>query len=504
MRQPPLGVVTDKAMADLFAEKARDRVRWDPISGRWLAYDGNAWRPDHRGYVLELAKQIVIEGVNCAVEEGDSDLALKLLAFHRAKNLSAMLKLSQSVPGVPALPEEFDRNGWLFNTQSHTIDLRTGAPRPHDPADMLTKVCGTGYDPAATCPVWLSFLHRIFGGDQALIGLMKRIFGYSLVGAVREHVFIVLWGTGANGKTTLTHVLLKLVGDYGMAVRPEIFLDGEGDPQGFGLADLPGVRVIVGSEISPGRRKLNESLVKSLTGRDRIRAAHKYGRPFEFEPVFKPILATNHKPAIEGQDHAIWRRMKLVPFSVTISDAEQDTELPDKLAGELPGIMNWALEGCYEWQQKGLEFPNEVTQATAEYRAEQDELGGWIEACCVIRSDVTDEVGALYADYAGWCRDHTETPISMKRFGAALDDKGIVSERGAKGKRRRRGVRRLSVTPVSEAGDASLGVTHPQSYSPESPIRAREGDLPESGSRCVTRHPPEIPWAEVDEALGKR
>jgi putative DNA primase/helicase len=496
MTPPLLNVVTDKAMADLFAVKVGSEVRWDAVNTVWRTYDGIAWRVDRRGHVRELAKNVVTDAAKAALDANDPELARKMLAWHRQQGLSAILELAKSVPGIPALPEDFDRDGWLLNTLTHTVDLRTGVPRPHNPADLLTKVCPAAYDPQAKCPRWLAFLDRIFASNTALIASVQRIVGYTLVGAVLEHAFIVFWGTGANGKTTLTHVLLRLAGDYGMAVRPEVFLDHDADPQGFALADLPGVRVIVGSEISPGRRKLNESLVKSMTGRDRIRASHKYGRPFEFEPVFKPILATNHKPVIEGQDHAIWRRLKLVPFTVTIPESEQDAGLPDKLVEELPGILNWALKGCHEWQHIGLAFPEEVTQATANYRAEQDILGDWIEARCVIQPDIADEIAGLYADYAGWCQDHSETPVKMKRFAGALDDKGFVSVKGAKGKRRRRGI---AVASVSETGGASPEVAHPQSCLSESLAPTRVSDFLKSGPDA----PPAPPAADPDQVMAR-
>jgi len=504
MTAPLLNIITDVGMADLFADRIHKKARWDPVNKMWRSYYDGAWRVDHRGHVRELAKETVKEAAGAALEAGDAELAKKILAWHRHQGLSAMLELVKSVEGIPALPQEFDRDGWLLNTLTHTVDLRTGMARAHDPADLLTKTCPAVYDPNAQCPRWQAFLDRIFASNQNVISLLQRIFGMALTGVIREHVFLVFWGTGANGKSTLLHVLLRLVGDYGAAVQPEVFVDRDSDPQGFALADLPGVRVVVAVETKQNR-KLNEPLVKFTTGRDRIRVARKYGQPFEFEPVFKPILATNHKPVIEGQDHAIWRRVKLVPFEVTIPDHEQDPELPDKLLEELPGILNWALAGCYEWQSNGLAFPDEVTQATADYRAEQDVLADWIAARCVVRPDVSDEVAGLYSDYVAWCQDNTDQPISKRRFAQALDDHGFTPVRLHRNTvRGRRGICRIAQAPPppkAEDVDASPDVDAKQAISNTLPSRTRIETSRKTASTSVLRPQTEIPWDDVDEAL---
>jgi putative DNA primase/helicase len=435
------GKWTDTSVAELWAKRVGQRFRYEPVNRLWREHDGIRYRIDHRGAAVESLKTTISEAAKAAIDTGDSTLAREVLAWHKMPRLMAALKLAESIPGVPVLPHELDADPWLLNTESHTIDLRTGQARDHSPADLITKVCPTVYDPDATCPRWLAFLGRIFGGSEALIGLMQRIFGACLAGVTRENVFLVFHGGGSNGKTVLITVLLRLSGDYGLSIRPEVFLDRESDPQGFGLADLPGVRVVTAAET---RRdgKLNEALVKTTTGRDRLRVAHKFGQFFEFTPVFTPILVTNHRPTIEGQDHAIWRRVKLVPFNVTIPDHEQDHGLADRLMGELPGILNWALDGCLAWQREGFGFPDEVIQATADYRAEQDVLGDWLEARCVVRPDVEDEFGGLYADYVGFSGDRNEQPVNQTRFRMSLDERGFAPVKRSKGVRHRRGIAR--------------------------------------------------------------
>jgi putative DNA primase/helicase len=287
----------------------------------------------------------------------------------------------------------------------------------------------------------MTFSDRIFNGDKTLIIFIQRVFGYCLTGMISEQVIFILYGVGANGKSTLLHILRSLGGDYAYHCRPEVFTTKHNDSQGFELVPLAGARIVTTTETSAGRR-LDESLVKEMTGGEPINCAPKYGDFFSFQPVFKPLLATNHKPEIKGADEGIWRRVLLIPFNVTIPEKERDRDLPQKLEKELSGILNWALEGVRAFLEKGLQIPEEVRSATANYRAEQDIIGNWIEDNCVIDSEASDEYAALYQDYVTWCEANKEEPINKARFSSSLDERRFFAHRGAKGKRLRSGIAR--------------------------------------------------------------
>jgi putative DNA primase/helicase len=197
--------------------------------------------------------------------------------------------------------------------------------------------------------------------------------------------------------------------------------------------------VVTATETSAGRR-LDEALVKEMTGGEPVTCAPKYGDFFSFQPQFKPLLATNHKPEIRGTDEGIWRRVLLLPFTVTIPEKERDRDLARKLEGELPGILNWALAGVNDFFKTGLRMPDEVRSATAEYRAEQDILANWIEEHCTLDSHASAEYAALYKDYVAWCETNKEEPINKSRFSSSLDERGCPAHRGAKGKRLRLGI----------------------------------------------------------------
>lgn len=253
---------------------------------------------------------------------------------------------------------------WLFNVQNGTIDLRTGKLRPHNPADLITFISPVAYDPAATCPTWTRFLSEVFAGDLEMVAFIQRGVGWSLTGVVKERALFFLHGNaGKNGKTTLVEAIMKLVGTcgesaygYGRKVGAETFMKSRNSEDNQRkAATLAGPRFICTSEVDEDHR-LDEQLVKDITGGDTLEGRRLYQEAFTFKPQFKPWMYGNHKPEIRGTDDAIWSRVRLIPFDVSFKGRE-DLDLADKLEAELPGILNWAIQGCLDWQRSGLQPP---------------------------------------------------------------------------------------------------------------------------------------------------
>jgi putative DNA primase/helicase len=262
-----------------------------------------------------------------------------------------------------------------------------------------------------------------------------------------------LHGSGANGKTTFLEIIRAITGDYAAVADFTTFLEKRGDGPRNDVARLFGARVVTSSEVGEGKR-LNESLVKALTGGEMISARFLYADLFEFMPTFKVFLAANHKPVIRGTDDGIWRRVRLVPFTVQIPAEEQDKELLAKLRGELPGILRWALAGCILWQRHGLGIPDEVRAATEAYRSESDTMGAFLEEYCELGTgfEFSEPASALYAAYAQWAREGGEYQLSQTAFGRRLEERGIVAvKKGTGGSRKvwRDGVR-LVVRPAAQ------------------------------------------------------
>jgi P4 family phage/plasmid primase-like protien len=253
--------------------------------------------------------------------EADQAIFRAMDAFCKASNsehgLRAMLALARSEPGIPILPGELDGDPWLLNVLNGTIDLRTGTLRPHDREDRITKLADVRFDSEADCPVWIGFLQEVLP-DPDLREFVRRLVGYRLTGSTQEHVLPFLFGVGANGKSTFLNTIQSLLGiTYAIKAPADLLLAMRNESHPTELADLFGKRLVCCNEAEDGRR-LAESLVKELTGGDKIRARRMREDFWEFSPTHKIWLAANHKPSVRGTDHGIWRRIKLIPFTVTI------------------------------------------------------------------------------------------------------------------------------------------------------------------------------------------
>ncbi len=353
------------------------------------------------------------------------------------------LEAAKIQPLVARRPEDLDANPWLFNCANGTLDLRPfhsrdGAMfRPARPADCLTKTSPVAWNPEAQCPIWLAFLERIFEGDAAMIEFIQRLCGYLLVAGNEEQKLVILQGGGANGKSVFVETIGYVAGDYATTTSVETLMESDrgGNNQYYALAKLAGVRLLQASESKEGKR-LDEGLVKSMTGDRWLQARHPHGGFFNFPIEFMPWLMTNHRPDIRGTDDGIWRRILLVPFNVRIPDAEQDKQLGEKLKLEASGILKWMVDGLEEYQVildekggSGLAPPAPVLEATAGYRDEQDLLGPFLADCCDLIPPpcppeyytVTKE---LKARYKAWCEEEGCYPLGPKPFAAQLRLRG--------------------------------------------------------------------------------
>jgi len=256
-----------------------------------------------------------------------------------------------------------------------------------------------------------------------LIGFVRRLLGYCLTGDVSEQVLPIFHGKGQNGKSTLVNVILDMLGtDYAIKSAADMLLTRYNDAHPTERTDLFGKRFVAAVETDDGRR-LAESLVKELTGGDRVRARRMREDFWEFKPTHKVVLACNHKPEVRGTDYAIWRRLRLVPFTVVIPDEEKDKQLPQRLQTELPGILAWCVVGCCDWLEHGLCAPQEVQAATANYRQEQDRIGDFLAQCCITGNDCRVRAGGLYSAYKTWAEQAGEHPLSQTRFGKNITER---------------------------------------------------------------------------------
>lgn len=399
---------------------------------RWLVWDGRRWKDDDTGGARRHARNTVRAILGEAKTIGDDDRrkehALWALTSEKRDKIGAMLHLAEAEVGIPILPKDVDADPWLFNCRNGTIDLRTGELRPHRREDLITKICDLEYDLGAPCPLWLGTLAKFFARPDperqaGLIDYWRRLCGYALTGVVRDHLMPIAYGKGSNGKSTILGTLMDVFGsDYAMKCPPDMLMAKKTDSHPTDRADLFGKRLVVALETEGGRR-LNETMVKELTGGDPIRARRMREDFWEFKPTHTLMMATNHKPVIRGTDTGIWRRLKLVPFTVRIDDKDALKDMPERLQAEWTGILAWCVEGCREWQERGLDSPKEVVEATKGYRAEQDVVGLFLDECTVQGPNLKAKASPLYERYKAWAEKCNEHAMSMKLFCEAIQER---------------------------------------------------------------------------------
>jgi len=420
---------TDMGNGQRFADEWRDALCYAFHLGKWLIWDEKHWAADETRQVEAKARQVICMMFTEGVENEDKKLIAWAVKSESRPRQLAMIDNAR--PRLAITPEHLDRDDYLLNVENGTIDLRTGQLKRHDSWDNITKMAPVEYNPDADSPRWEAFLREVFNGSSELIEYMQRLVGYCLTGDVSEQILPLLFGSGANGKSTFLRVWLEILGPYAKQADPGLLVSRSSDVHPTNRADLLGARMVVCAEF-PEHRRLAEAAAKQLTGGDRIKARYMYGNFFEFDPTFKLLLVANHKPIVSGTDLGIWRRIKLIPFTVTIPDERQDKHLLDKLRVEYPGILKWAVQGCLKWQSDGLGSPEAVRVATSEYRTDMDVLVDFVAERCVEEPSAYVLCKDLYVAYRAWADENGDRrPMSKQAFGRRIIDRGHQKHRGA-------------------------------------------------------------------------
>lgn len=411
--------LTEDSVALEFSRQYADALRRVEEWSRWVRWDGTRWATDRTVEVMDFARKL------CRKIAVDSD-AKDAKALRAASFVAAVERLARSDRRHAAVPEQFDADPFVLNTPAGVVDLKTGSVAPHDPRLYVTKI--TAATLGGDCPTFRQFLIRITKGDAELQAFMQRMAGYCLTGSVREHALFFLFGCGANGKSTFVDVLAWLMGDYATVAAMEAFTATQGDRHPADLAALRGARLVTAHETEQGRR-WDEARIKVLTGGDPITARFMRGDFFTYQPSFKIVVSGNHKPQLRSVDQAMRRRLHLVPFEAFIPPEERDPDLPAKLRAEAGGILAWAVAGCLDWQQQGLQPPKAVREATSEYLATQDSLQAWIDDCCEVGANKWDTAALLFGSWKRWAEAAGEYVGSQRVFADRLDAAGFQRER---------------------------------------------------------------------------
>ncbi len=413
---------TDLANARRFVERFGQDVLYCHPWKKWLVWDDCRWKLDDTERIRRMAFKVSDELFSEARQNDSKPGAMHAYRTGGKSGIDSMLSLAASL--VPVSPDDLDQQPWLLNCVSGTIDLRTGELHKHDRDDKLTALCPTAYKPDSEAPIWRQTLFDVFQ-SAALVDYWQRLLGYVACGVVTEHVLPVLFGSGANGKTTILEAWMEALGpDYCITQPADFLLQTRGDNHPTAIANLKGKRLAVCSETGEDRR-LNEPFVKELTGGGTLSARRMREDLWQFSPTHTLLLVTNHKPKVSGTDGGIWRRLKLIPFNRVFGEDEQNKDLASDLRVDRAGILAWTVQGCRMWSDKGLAPPREVAEATACYRTAEDVLAGFIEERCVTGfGQYKARSSELYADYKRWAEECGEKTISQKKFSQKLQARG--------------------------------------------------------------------------------
>lgn len=397
----------------------------------WHYWDRRRWARDHHdehvnARLTELLRISWVEGF------GDKDLAQDVRAAMTASGSRGVLDLASRRMWVA----EVDADPWMLNCRNGTLDLHTLQLRPHDPADLITKMTGAAYYPDASSTEWEKFLTEVLP-DPQVRGFLQRYAGVALIGKVVEQVMAILTGGGRNGKGVTARTSSRALGEYAVEASNDMLTAGRWGHKSAGelsaLMSLRGRRWVTMTETSKGAA-LDETLMKYLTGGDMI-TAKLMGRDWvEFEPSHSILMSTNDLPEVDADAAAVWARLRIVPFDVSFIGRE-DPGLEDRLALQLDAVLTWAVEGLRDYRQRGgLDAPKAVLARTAEYRVDNDPFTRFVDERCVRQTGARVQRSELAAAYAQWAIESQEAPLKPREIAAKVRKLPGVGEVKTRGK----------------------------------------------------------------------
>lgn len=433
---------TDMGNGLRFARLHAARARYSLAHG-WLVYDGKRWSPDPLG-AQELAKAVVrslyLESAESAMPADRKRLASWAVKCEENARIQAMLIQARSEPGIKIEGHDLDQQPYLFNCDNGTIDFESGRLRPHDPADLITHLSTIPYDETAAAPLYSQFMLEIMRGRAGVIDYLQTWLGHCLTGSLQAQEILFFHGVGANGKNTLIDLVALAMGDYADVAPNDWLMERKHEVHTQEVVRLMGKRLVIADEAAQGGR-FSEARLKKITSGSPLKGHLMGQNDITFLPEFKVVLLANHKPIIRGTDPGIWRRIPLVPFEARFYELDEegtpkkDPTLPDRLRGEVAGVLRWLVDGCFRWMQSSrvVQRPAEVRHATEKYRAEMDTLGEYIADRCDVGAEFSEGATILHVDYQRWVGNAPS--LNTILFAAALEERGFTKTHTRNGNR---------------------------------------------------------------------
>jgi putative DNA primase/helicase len=409
-------------LARIFSDRHNQDWRYVATWSQWLHWNGSIWEKDDTLAVYDLARKICREVSNF----GQGLNLTQKRALSASRTFAAVERIVKTDRAHAATAEQWDSDPWALSTPNGVINLRYGHIRPPSRDDYATKT--TLVSPDGDCPVWKASLRRWCASDIDLELYLQRFAGYCLTGITSEHALAFFYGTGRNGKSVFLDTIREIMGDYATVAGMEMFQASQHERHSTEIADLMGARLVTAQETQSGR-KWDEAKIKELTSAATLKARFMRQDYFEFKPQFKLFFAGNHKPGLRSVDEAMRARVHIVPFLVTIPEAERDQTLPTRLKAEYPGILQWMIDGCIAWREQGLKPPAAVRKATDEYLDSEDSFANWFDDCCTANKNGKETGTDLYKSFKRWAEQSGERYPSAKEFYQTLDVRDFPSKK---------------------------------------------------------------------------
>lgn len=441
---------TDDLYTDFVLQMIGDEIRYVSEWRKWLRWNGTNWRvvpTENIGMLLRIVHDGIVGIVRNeigwpAALDPDDDPLVSFIAKYGNKSARANIE-NLLTKMVSVSVDQLDSDENLLGTDNGVINLThresdeevaLGAD-PHDVLHertnreaLVTKSVRLKFKPREAAPNWEKFLATVLPDDEVR-SFVQRFAGYSLTGATSEQCILYLYGTGANGKSVFLQVLKEALGEYAVAAQPGLLSDRPNQNRDYQLAQLHGRRLVIVPEVSRNDR-LDDAFVKQLTGGETLSARAPYGQIFEFTPQCKLLIAANYLMDTQGGDSGIWRRLHLVEFPVTIPEEDRDIHLIDKLRKELPQILNWMLEGYFQYDLQGLAPPNSVRHDGAEWREANDPFTRWRRLHTEVGPDAWTSKRDLYNSYVQFCQAVQSRPDTIQMMGKRLrEDKSLEDKK---------------------------------------------------------------------------
>jgi len=423
--------LTDLGAAEAFRDRYQEQLRYDHQRGHWLVWHDHWWEPDAYAESERLAQDHVRlwqqESVALpASHPKRSSLVDFTMKLERSGAMANFMSVAKTLLPIATTGSEWDADHWSLGCKNGVMDLRSGELRDGEPLDHITKQVAAEFDADSYCPRWLQFLDEVFEDNTDLIDYVTKAIGYSLTADMREQCFFMAVGSGANGKSIFLDTLEHVFSNYSHRAAMRLFANAEGEADRFSMADLRGARICFAAETKANTR-MNEHVIKALTGGETLSGERKYAQPFTFRPTAKIWLGVNHNPTVSDDSFGFWRRVRLIPFNRTFSGDADDRELRNTLRGEADGILTWAINGCLAWQEHGLVAPDIVLRATKDYEEEEDPLSEFLQENTKNDEDAIVLFSSLYSEYKLWAKEQGITQrnqISGKAMGVNLKKRG--------------------------------------------------------------------------------